>query len=135
MPKIQSNPRTGRISQVGGLLLGVEVDQGCGGGLMNSDAEIVRQVLEGDRESYAVLVARHEKAVWATAWQILRDGHAASDVAQDAFVHAFHHLQDLRQPELFGVWLLRITRREAVRAARASSAPGNADRRRERRLA
>ncbi len=77
---------------------------------MNADAEIVRLVLQGDRESYAALVARHEKAVWATAWRILRDEHVASDIAQDAFVQAFHRLQDLRRPEHFGVWLLRITR-------------------------
>lgn len=88
---------------------------------MKADAEIVRLVLQGDRESYAVLVARHEKAVWATAWRILRDKDAALDVAQEAFVHAFHHLQELRQAELFGVWLLRIARREAIRAARLSS--------------
>lgn len=88
---------------------------------MKSDAEIVRLVLQGDRESFAVLVARHEKAAWATAWRVLRDEHAASDVAQDAFLQAFHRLHDLREPELFGVWLLRIARREAIKVARASS--------------
>ena len=103
------------------LFLREEGDQGHGGGLMKSDAEIVRLVLQGDRESFAVLVARHEKAAWATAWRVLRDEHAASDVAQDAFLQAFHRLHDLREPELFGVWLLRIARREAIKVARASS--------------
>jgi RNA polymerase sigma-70 factor, ECF subfamily len=85
---------------------------------MKADAEIVQRVLQGDRESFGALVARHEKAVWATAWRILRDEHAASDAAQEAFLHAFHHLGELREPGLFGVWLLRIARREAVRLAR-----------------
>jgi RNA polymerase sigma-70 factor (ECF subfamily) len=85
---------------------------------MQADAEIVRAVLRGDREAFAALVARHERAVWATAWRVLRDYHAAADAGQEAFLQAFHRLGDLRRPEQFGVWLLRIARREAIRLAR-----------------
>jgi RNA polymerase sigma-70 factor (ECF subfamily) len=73
---------------------------------MQADAEIVRAVLGGNREAFAALVARHERAVWATAWRVLRDDHAAADAAQDAFLQAFRRLGDLRRPEQFGVWLL-----------------------------
>jgi len=85
---------------------------------MQPDAEIVREVLQGDRGAFAGLVARHERAVWATAWRILRDDHAAADAGQEAFLQAFHRLGGLRRPDLFGVWLLRIARREAIRLAR-----------------
>jgi RNA polymerase sigma-70 factor (ECF subfamily) len=85
---------------------------------MQADAEIVRAVLCGDREAFAALVARHERAVWATAWRVLRDDHAAADAGQEAFLQAFHRLGDLRRPERFGVWLLRIARRESIRLAR-----------------
>jgi RNA polymerase sigma-70 factor (ECF subfamily) len=85
---------------------------------MRSDAEIVQDVLEGDRGAFAALVTRHERAVWATAWRVLRDDHAAADAGQEAFLQAFHRLGGLRQPERFGVWLLRIARRESIRMAR-----------------
>ena len=88
---------------------------------MQSDAEIVRAVLAGDREAFAVLVMRHERAAWATARRILRDDHAASDAVQEAFLQAYHRLTNLREPARFGVWLLRIARREAVRLARRRS--------------
>ncbi len=88
---------------------------------MQADAEAVRAVLGGDREAFAVLVARHERAVWATAWRVLRDDHAAADAGQEAFLQAFRRLAALRRPERFGAWLLRITRREAVRLARRRS--------------
>lgn len=88
---------------------------------MQADAEIVRAVLGGDRGAFAALVARHERAVWATAWRILRDDHAAADAGQEAFLQAFRRLERLRRPDLFGVWLLRIARREAVRLARRRS--------------
>lgn len=86
---------------------------------MRADADIVRAVLQGDREAFADLVARHERVAWATAWRVLRDDHASADAAQEAFLQAYRRLGDLRRPDRFGVWLLRITRREAIRLARA----------------
>jgi RNA polymerase sigma-70 factor (ECF subfamily) len=83
-----------------------------------SDAEIIQAVLRGDREPFAELVTRYQRAAWVTAWRVLRDEHAASDAAQEAFLHAFCRLPDLREPGRFGIWLLRITRREALRQAR-----------------
>ena len=85
---------------------------------MQADAEIVRAVLHGDRQAFTALVTRHERAVWATAWRVLRDDHAAADAGQEAFLQSFHRLGDLRRPEQFGVWLLRIARRESIRLAR-----------------
>lgn len=85
---------------------------------MQSDAEIIRAVLDGDRRAFAALVARHERAVWTTAWRVLRDDHAALDAGQEAFLAAFRRLGDLRRPDRFGTWLLRIARREAIHMAR-----------------
>jgi RNA polymerase sigma-70 factor (ECF subfamily) len=85
---------------------------------MQADADIVRAVLRGDRGAFAALVQRHERAVWATAWRVLRDDHAAADAGQEAFLQAYHRLGELRRPEQFGVWLLRITRRMSIRLAR-----------------
>jgi RNA polymerase sigma-70 factor, ECF subfamily len=85
---------------------------------MQVDSEIVEAVLNGNREAFAALVSRYERAVWATAWRVLRDDHAAADAAQEAFLQAFQRLGDLRKREHFGVWLLRIVRRESIRLAR-----------------
>jgi RNA polymerase sigma-70 factor (ECF subfamily) len=85
---------------------------------IQADADIVRAVLRGDREAFAALVARHERAVWATAWRVLRDDHAAADAGQEAFLQAYLRLGDLRRPDRFGVWVLRIARRQAIHLAR-----------------
>ncbi len=86
---------------------------------MKADAEIVRLVLLGDRDAFAELVARHERAAWATARRIVGDDHTASDAVQEAFLQSFHRLETLRQAAQFGVWLLKIARREAIRLARS----------------
>jgi RNA polymerase sigma-70 factor (ECF subfamily) len=85
---------------------------------MQDIAEIVRSVLRGDRAAFEELVRRYERAAWTTAWRVLRDYHAAQDTTQEAFVQAYRRLSLLQQPRYFGVWLLRITHRLAVRRAR-----------------
>ena len=60
---------------------------------MKADGEIVRLVLLGDRDAFAELVARHERAAWATARRIVGDDHIASDAVQEAFLQSFHRLE------------------------------------------
>ena len=83
-----------------------------------SDAQIVSAVLGGEKERFSELVRRHEPAVRATSLAILRDHHATEDVMQTAFVTAYRKLATLRDGSSFGAWVLRITRRQALRAIR-----------------
>ncbi len=78
---------------------------------MQTDAELVRAVLAGEKQAFAVLVKRYERAVRAVALDVVGDHHSAADVSQDAFVNAYEHLAGLRSPEAFGPWLMKITRR------------------------
>ena len=74
-----------------------------------ADADAVAQVLAGDREAFALVVARYAKRVHDLARRMLRDATEAEDVAQQAFLNAFRALArfDPRLP--FRHWLLRIT--------------------------
>ena len=85
---------------------------------MQTDGQLVAEVLAGRREAYRQLVLRHERAVRAVAWSVLADHHAAEDVAQEAFLAAYEKLRVLRRPDAFSAWVCRIAQREAVRAAR-----------------
>jgi RNA polymerase sigma-70 factor, ECF subfamily len=85
---------------------------------MRTNAELIRAVLSGHQAAFKELVQRYERAVWATAWKILGDYHMAQDATQEAFVHAYLKLGQLRSPDHLGVWLLKIAHREATRSAR-----------------
>lgn len=85
---------------------------------MQSDAELVNNVLNGDKQAFEVLVMRYERPVRAVALDVLGDYHLASDVSQDAFVTAYENLPGLRKPAAFGAWLMKITRRRAIDWAR-----------------
>lgn len=84
---------------------------------MQTDAELVKTVLNGNKNSYEVLVKRYERSIRAVALGILRDYHSASDVSQDAFIKAFENLAGLRKPDAFGPWLMKIAHRYALNAA------------------
>jgi len=94
---------------------------------MRTTAELVTATQSGDRDAFAELVRRYERAVISTAWSVLNDYHAAQDVAQDSFVIAFRKLGSLRNAKTFGTWLLTLTRREAVRRSRRTPASVSID--------
>ncbi|MHC4556258.1 MAG: RNA polymerase sigma factor [Planctomycetota bacterium] len=85
---------------------------------MRTDVELVNAVLNGEKQLYALLVKRYERSVRAVALDVLGDYHSATDVSQDAFVKAYEQLAELRKPEAFGPWLMKITRRCALDSAR-----------------
>lgn len=85
---------------------------------MQTDAELVRAVLDGDKQAFAVLVKRYERPVRAVALDVLGDYHLAADVSQEAFVSAYEKLAGLRKPKAFGPWLMKITRRCALDSLR-----------------
>lgn len=81
---------------------------------MQSDAELVNAVLNGNKRAFEVLVKRYERPVRAIALDVLGDYHLATDVSQDAFVTAYENLPSLRKSGAFGPWLMKITRRRAL---------------------
>jgi RNA polymerase sigma-70 factor (ECF subfamily) len=75
-----------------------------------TDAQVVRKVLAGDADAYAVLVERHQQKALAAAHHLTGDREAARDIAQDALVDAWRGLDGLRDHAKFAGWLIGIVR-------------------------
>ena len=73
-----------------------------------SDAALVRHVLAGRTEAFALLVDRHHARCLRVATHLLADSDDAEDVVQDAFVRAYRHLGNYHERDKFGAWLTRI---------------------------
>jgi RNA polymerase sigma-70 factor (ECF subfamily) len=82
------------------------------------DAALVAAALRGERAAEERLYRRHVPAVAAVAVRLLGRGAEAEDVVQDSFVIALERLAQLRDPELFRAWVVRIAVRCAHRRFR-----------------
>lgn len=80
--------------------------------------ELVEKAKRGDLQAYGTLVQRHERTVFAAVLSIVGDVHAAEDVTQEVFLLGYRKIRSLRDATRFPHWLLKVARREAVRAAR-----------------
>jgi RNA polymerase sigma-70 factor, ECF subfamily len=79
----------------------------------------VRGALRGDAAALDVLFRAHWPAAYRAAWLIVRDQHAAEDLAQEGFVAAIRALDRFDRSRPFGPWLRTIVARRAIDAARA----------------
>jgi RNA polymerase sigma-70 factor (ECF subfamily) len=78
-----------------------------------ADDDIVGSVRRGDRDAFGLLVQRHQQRLFGLVLMMVRERPGAEDVAQDAFVRAYTHLDQYDVARPFYPWLASI----AVRLA------------------
>ena len=91
-----------------------------------SDQELVTRTLDGDAEAFGTLVERYKQAVYGGCVSMVRDFDLAQDLAQEAFIKAFQHLDRLSMPASFRHWLRIIAVNECrlyLRQRRAAQVP------------
>ena len=79
------------------------------------DRELVHRTLAGDSSAFGELVESHGAVVHRVAARVVGPDEA-DDVAQDAFLRAFHRLDRFRGESPFRAWLLRIVHNTALNA-------------------
>src|SRR5262245_61909474 len=73
------------------------------------ERQLIQRCIAGDASAFEPLVEKYRQRVWRLAYQVLHDREEAWDVAQEAFVRAFHSLPSFRGQSAFYTWLFRIT--------------------------
>ena len=80
---------------------------------LSIDALIARDLpaaRNGDQHAYGRIVAACQNTVTAVALAITRDVAASEDIAQEAFINAWRHLERLNSADSFLPWLRQIAR-------------------------
>jgi len=72
------------------------------------EIDIIRCVLGGDRDSYALLVDTYKAPIFNLAYRMTGSYEDASDLAQETFVKAFENLGRFDQEKKFFTWLYTI---------------------------
>jgi RNA polymerase sigma-70 factor (ECF subfamily) len=79
-----------------------------------TDRQLVERIRHGDIAAFEVIVVRYRAALVALVDSRLHSLADAEDVAQEAFVQAFLHLPELRDPDALLPWLRRVADRLAL---------------------
>jgi len=84
------------------------VGAGAGALQLMADAQLVEQVMGGNRSFFDELIRRHQRRAHAVSYRLLGNSHDAAEVTQEAFLKAYQSIKTLENPERFGGWLMRI---------------------------
>ncbi len=80
----------------------------------DNEAALVSAARGGDLAAFEDLVRRYERKIYRLGYNITQNSADAEDVAQDAFLKAFEHLNDFQGDSRFYTWLVRIAVNEAL---------------------
>ncbi len=83
------------------------------------DAQLVADVLAGDREAFAAVYDRYGDRLYDFAHSMLRQREEAEDAVADSFVIVAERLGQLRDPDRLRPWLYAIVRSECLRRLKA----------------
>ena len=75
------------------------------------DHEVISQVLDGDQQAYRILVERYKQMVYTLAIRLVQNREDAEEVAQNAFLKAYHGLASFKGSAKFSTWIYKITYR------------------------
>lgn len=85
-----------------------------------TEAEMISRILAGERDLFYELIKPCERAVFLTAYSILKSEADAEEVVQEAALKAYKALGSFRGEAKFSTWLVKITLNEARMRLRRS---------------
>ena len=95
------------------------------GTLMNSSADLVTRVCQGDSEAFRLIFERYSRPVISFIFDMVNDRSLAEELTQETFVRAYRAINTMRRDTKLSTWLFGIARnvaRESLRArTRANS--------------
>jgi RNA polymerase sigma-70 factor, ECF subfamily len=78
-----------------------------------AELALIERICAGDRAAFYDLIRPHERAVYISAFSILRNEADAEEVAQEAILKAFAKLRSFRRESKFSTWLIQIAINES----------------------
>ncbi|PJJ74518.1 RNA polymerase sigma-70 factor (ECF subfamily) [Thermoflavifilum aggregans] len=80
------------------------------------DAELIQQILAGDREQYALLMRKYNTMLYRIGRAYGFTDADTEDIMQETFIQAYMQLHRLRRPRAFQKWLATIMVRMCYQA-------------------
>jgi RNA polymerase sigma-70 factor (ECF subfamily) len=82
---------------------------------MAEETGIIKAVLEGDTESFRLLVQRYQRPIIRMIANLINDRHICEDIAQEVFLAAYKKLPSFNPARSnFSTWLFTIARNKSI---------------------
>ena len=78
------------------------------------DRELAASAREGRESAYKELLTRYERPVFSLVYRMVRDRSLAEDLAQEAFIKAFNHIESYNPDYKFSSWIFKIANNLAI---------------------
>ena len=89
------------------------------GTLMNSSADLVTRVCQGDSEAFRLIFERYSRPVISFVYDMVDDRDLAEELTQETFVRAYRNLRTMRTDTKLSSWLFGIAKNVARESLRA----------------
>ncbi|MFK7781423.1 RNA polymerase sigma factor [Psychroserpens sp.] len=76
--------------------------------MTTNDKILINQIVEGDTNSFAILVDRYKDLVFTLTLRMLKNREEAEEVAQDTFIKAYKSLDRFKGDSKFSTWIYRV---------------------------
>ena len=86
-----------------------------------TDSEAIKQIIQGDRNIYRILVERYQPMVFRTCMGFVHNKDDADDLTQDIFIQVYQSLHTFKAESSFSTWLYRIAVNAALNKVRKTS--------------
>jgi RNA polymerase sigma-70 factor (ECF subfamily) len=78
------------------------------------DAAVIARVLGGDKQQFALLVARYQTGLYRHAVSMVLDHDVAADMVQETLVRAYTRLSTCRDHDRFRAWIFQMLRNRCL---------------------
>ena len=72
------------------------------------DTEIVEKILEGDTDSFSVIIEKYEKMIYNLAYRIFNNLSDAEDITQEVFIKVYKNLYKCKGKQCIKTWVYTI---------------------------
>ncbi|GGE57460.1 RNA polymerase sigma factor [Priestia taiwanensis] len=81
---------------------------------MDSDVQLIQQIIGGDTSVFRQLIKKYETRVYSVAFKVTNNQKDAEDVTQEVFLQLYRSLHSFRQDANLSTWIYRITMNKAL---------------------
>jgi RNA polymerase sigma-70 factor (ECF subfamily) len=86
-----------------------------------NESEIIKQIQQGNRNLYKILVEKYQSMIFRTCLGFLHQKDDADDLTQEIFIQAFQSLASFKGNSSFSTWIYRIAINALLNKVRQTS--------------